>query len=48
VHHLTPDRARSIGEAALARVLSEHTYAHRGEEVDKLFRARVRQQRSAA
>ena len=45
---LTPERARSIGEAALARVLSEHTYAHRGEEVDKLFRNSARPQRSAA
>jgi spore maturation protein CgeB len=48
MRHLTPERARSIGEAALARVLSEHTYTHRGEEVDKLFRARARPQRSAA
>jgi len=35
---LTPDRARAIGEAALARVLAEHTYAHRAREVDQLFR----------
>jgi spore maturation protein CgeB len=35
---LTIQRARAIGEAALERVLSEHTYAHRGEQVDALFR----------
>jgi spore maturation protein CgeB len=38
---LTPDRARAIGQAALRRVLEEHTYAHRGEQVDALFRAAV-------
>ncbi len=36
---LTPDRARSIGQAALARVLAEHTYAHRGVEADRILRA---------
>ncbi|MFL6763040.1 MAG: glycosyltransferase [Sphingomicrobium sp.] len=35
---LTGERARAIGEAALSRVLSEHTYAHRGAEVDALLR----------
>jgi spore maturation protein CgeB len=38
VRQLTPQRARSIGQAALQRVLSEHTYAHRGAEVDALFK----------
>jgi spore maturation protein CgeB len=38
---LTPGRARKIGEAALRRVLSEHTYAHRGEQVDALLRAEM-------
>lgn len=36
---LTPDRARSIGQAAVRRTLSENTYAHRGAQVDALFRA---------
>jgi spore maturation protein CgeB len=36
---LTPERARAIGEAAMKRVLAEHTYARRGEEVDRLFRS---------
>jgi spore maturation protein CgeB len=35
---LTPERARAIGRAALQRVLSEHTYAHRGAEVDALLK----------
>ncbi len=32
---LTPDRARVIGEAALRRVLGEHTYAHRVELLEE-------------
>jgi spore maturation protein CgeB len=35
---LTPERAHAIGRAALRRVLGEHTYAHRGAEVDELLR----------
>lgn len=35
---LTPERARSIGEAALRRVLAGHTYDLRGAEVDALLR----------
>ena len=38
---LTPERARAIGRAALRRILAEHTYAHRGEQVDALFRAEL-------
>jgi spore maturation protein CgeB len=38
VRSLTPERARAIGDAALRRVMSEHTYAHRGSQVDALFR----------
>lgn len=34
-------RARAIGEAARRRVLSEHTYARRGDEVDALLRREV-------
>jgi spore maturation protein CgeB len=34
---LTPDRAKAIGSAALKRVLAEHTYALRGEQVHALF-----------
>ncbi len=35
---LSPERARAIGQAALKRVLAEHTYALRGAQVDQLFR----------
>ena len=48
VRWLTPERARAIGEAALRRVLDEHSYAHRGEQVDAIFRAALEPQRSAA
>ncbi len=36
---LTPERARAIGQAALRRVLSGHTYAGRAVTVDRLLRA---------
>ncbi|MBB4016498.1 spore maturation protein CgeB [Chelatococcus caeni] len=39
---LTPERARAIGERARARILAEHTYEHRAEQVDRLFRRFVR------
>lgn len=35
---LSPQRAREIGQAALHRVLSEHTYDHRGAQVEDLLR----------
>ena len=38
---LTPERAKAIGEAALARVLAEHTYALRARQVDALLRDRL-------
>jgi spore maturation protein CgeB len=38
VRELTPGRAGAIGEAALRRVLTEHTYAHRGAEVDAILK----------
>ncbi len=34
---LTPERARAIGQAAFRRVLAEHTYAHRAEEVERVL-----------
>ena len=36
---LTPERAKAIGAAALARVLDEHTYALRGAQVHALLQA---------
>jgi len=38
VRSLTPERAHEIGAAALRRVLAEHTYAHRGAQVDAVLR----------
>ena len=37
----TPGRARATGEAARARIASEHTYARRGAEVDALLTAEL-------
>jgi spore maturation protein CgeB len=34
---LDPERARRIGKAALRRVLSEHTYAHRAAQVESIL-----------
>lgn len=48
VRALTPERAGAIGRAALERVLAEHTYAHRGAQVDALLREAVALERSAA
>jgi spore maturation protein CgeB len=41
VRSLMPERAREIGAAALRRVLREHTYAHRGAELDALLREQM-------
>jgi spore maturation protein CgeB len=41
VRSLTLAKARAIGEAALKRVLAEHTYAHRGAQVDALLRKQM-------
>jgi spore maturation protein CgeB len=38
---LTPDAAREIGAAARARVLRDHTYAQRAEQVDALLGVRA-------
>jgi spore maturation protein CgeB len=45
---LTPERARSIGAAARARVLAEHSYCLRGAQVDALFKAYAARGRQAA
>jgi spore maturation protein CgeB len=37
VRSLTAQRAREIGQAALARVLAEHTYAHRAAQLEALL-----------
>lgn len=45
---LTPARARAIGEAALARVMAEHTYRLRGAQVDALLREHAARVKEAA
>lgn len=39
---LSPERAKAIGEAALDRVLAEHTYALRAEQVHGIFQQHQR------
>jgi spore maturation protein CgeB len=48
VRALTPERARAIGAAALRRTRSEHSYAQRGELVDRLLKRMRAPERSAA
>ena len=45
---LTSGRAREIGQAALKRVLAEHTYDLRGEQVDALFKVHAAREVTAA
>ena len=44
---LNPERARTIGDAARARILAEHTYERRGSQVDALLKRR-RTERAAS
>src|SRR3954452_16363604 len=37
VRELTPERARTMGEAARKRILAEHTYAHRAAQLEALL-----------
>jgi spore maturation protein CgeB len=48
VRTLTPHRAAEIGRRALARVLAEHTYDRRAEQVEKLLLPALRAQRAVA
>jgi spore maturation protein CgeB len=41
LRRLTPERAREVGRAAQARVLAEHTYAHRAEQLERALEAKV-------
>ena len=45
---LTTERAAAIGQAALQRVLAEHTYDLRGEQVDALFKVHAAREVTAA
>ena len=44
---LTEERAGEIGRRAMARVLAEHTYTRRAEEVDALFRRHAQRMEAA-
>jgi spore maturation protein CgeB len=50
VETLTPERAATIGATARARIMAEHTYVHRGAQVDAILReaALQKRQRSVA
>lgn len=37
LRHLTPERARCVGQAALQRIRAEHTYTHRAAQVETLL-----------
>jgi spore maturation protein CgeB len=41
LQRLTPERAREIGRAAYARVLAEHTYAHRADQLEKVLEGKT-------
>jgi spore maturation protein CgeB len=45
VETLTADRAKRIGDAARARIMADHTYAHRGAEVDAILKIEAVQKR---
>ena len=45
---LHPERARAIGERARRRILAEHTYDRRADEVDLLFRTLLARKRQMA
>lgn len=40
VENLDPQRARRIGDAARRRILADHTYAHRAEQVEAILEGR--------
>jgi spore maturation protein CgeB len=42
LQRLTPQRAREIGRAAYARVLAEHTYSHRADQLEKILEGKTR------
>ncbi|WP_181306186.1 glycosyltransferase [Rufibacter sp. XAAS-G3-1] len=37
LQNLTPERAKAIGEAAYKKVLAQHTYGHRADELEQLL-----------
>jgi spore maturation protein CgeB len=45
---LTPERSRRIGEAALSRVLNDHTYAQRAKDAHGCFMRAAEARKGAA
>ena len=43
LENLTPEKARSLGEAASKRIMSEHTYAHRAEQVEGVLQGKLQE-----
>ncbi len=43
---LTPERASSIGQAGLRRILSEHTYDRRAVQLDAVLRQALAEKRA--
>jgi hypothetical protein len=43
LENLTPEKARSLGKAAAKRVMSEHTYAHRAEQVEGVLQGKLQE-----
>jgi spore maturation protein CgeB len=48
VQQLRPEQARRIGAAARRRILAEHTYAHRAQQVQRLLEAQTLRGEAAA
>jgi lactam utilization protein B len=48
IETLTPEKARSIGEAARKRVLAEHTYTQRGKLVQQHLQCAMAENSAAA
>jgi spore maturation protein CgeB len=44
---LTSELAQDIGQRALSRVLAEHTYKHRAEDADRIFKQHAERQEAA-
>jgi spore maturation protein CgeB len=41
LRRLTPERAQVVGQAAMRRVLAEHTYRHRAAQLEALLEMRA-------
>ncbi len=48
IQELTPHRARAIGQAAYRRILGEHTYRHRADQLERVLDAHQRTRRNGA